>query len=420
MNSKIKTYRWVVWGVLILLYLVAFFQRLAVGAISSDLKSTFGMSATQIANLGAMYFYAYTIMQIPTGILADKLGPRLTVVAGTVLAGIASIAFSYSSSIGMAYVSRLFVGIGVSVVFLSLLKVVSCWFPAENFASMSGITMFMGNMGGLLAQAPLVIVVGMVGWRSSFFAMGVITMILSAVAFIVVKNSPVDMGLPEVNPQPEEVPGESGNIFVQLGQVVSNPRIWFPSIAYAGVHGCFILFSGTFGISYLGYAYGLDKIAASNIVSIVIVSAAVSNAAMGFITDGLKLRKPPMIVLSAMSIVAWGILIFVKLPMWYIYIFAAIVGMAISVSVMGFSLGKELSNPQYSGMAMSIVNVTGFLFAAFMPVICGKIIDISIAAGSAQAAAYQKGFMVCLAASVLSLLMSLLSKETRCENVYGK
>ncbi|MHC1720747.1 MAG: MFS transporter [Clostridiaceae bacterium] len=420
MNSKIKTYRWIVWGTLIMLYLVAFFQRLSVGAIAGDLQSTFGMSAAQIANLGAMYFYAYTIMQIPAGIMADKLGPRLTVVSGTILAGIASMAFSYSTSIEMAYASRLFVGVGVSVVFLSLLKIIGNWFPADSFASMSGLTMFMGNMGGLLAQAPLVIVVGLIGWRSSFFAMGVVTIILSAAVFIIVKNSPADIGLPEVNPQPEKAAGESGNILVQLLYIIKNPRIWCPSIAYAGLHGCFILFSGTFGITYLGYAYGLDKIAASNIVSIVIIAAAVASVSMGFITDSLKLRKPPMIVLSAMSIIAWGILIFVKLQMWYIYIFAALVGMGVSISVMGLSMGKELSNPQYSGMAMSIVNVTGFLFAALMPVICGRIIDISVAAGSAQAVAYQRGFIVCLAASLLSLLMSMMSKETKCSNIYGK
>ncbi|MHC1719292.1 MAG: MFS transporter [Clostridiaceae bacterium] len=423
MKSKFKSYKWIVWGVLILIYLIVFFQRLSVGAIAGDLKSTFGMNATQIANLGAMYFYAYTLMQIPTGILADKLGPRITVVSGSLLAGAASIMFSFSSSIGMAYVSRLLVGIGVSVVFLSILKIISIWFPAGDFATMSGLTSFMGNMGGLFAQAPLVIVVGIIGWRGSFFAMGIATLVLAVSAFILVKDSPADIGLPEVNPKPEKSKEDAGeeslNIFVKLFHVVRNPKIWFPAIAFGGLNGSFILFSGTFGISYLGYAYNMDKIAASSIISIAILSAAVANIFMGRLTDTLRLRKLPTIALAVISLVAWSSLVFMDLSGWLIYPFAILMGASTAVGAMCWSVGKEVSNPMYSGMALSIINVTGCLFGALMPVICGRIIDISIAGGAAPLAAYQNGFLACIGGSLLGLLFSMLMKETKCQNVYS-
>jgi len=416
-NGKMKSYRLLVWGVLILIYLIVFFQRLAIGTIAGDLKTTFGMTSMQIANLGAMYFYAYTIMQIPTGILADKLGPRITVVSGSILAGIASIGFSFSTSIAMAYGSRLLIGVGVSVVFLSILKIITNWFPAENFATMNGITSFMGNLGGLLSQAPLVIIVGIAGWRGSFLVMGITTLILAMAAFVIVKDSPSDAGFPEVNPKQQQHE-ESSNILVQLFHVIKNPRVWWPSLAFGGVNGGFILFSGTFGISYLVNAYNIDKITASNIISLLLLVSAFSFAFMGRFSDLIKRRKLPMVILASFSVIAWTLLLFADLPMWFIYVFVVLLGLSISLGVTCWPMGKEVSNPLYSGMAMSIVNVTTFLFAAVIPVISGKMIDAAAAAGASPVAAYEHGFLICIACSVMSLICALLSKETYCRNIY--
>lgn len=113
-----------------------------VGVITDDLVKAFGMNATQIANLGAMYFYAYTIMQIPSGILADYLGPKKTVVTGCIVAFIGSGIFSFAVNIPMAYIGRLLVGLGVSVVFLCLLKIQSKRYCSTNrmATELSGIS----------------------------------------------------------------------------------------------------------------------------------------------------------------------------------------------------------------------------------------------------------------------------------------
>lgn len=94
-----------------------------------------------------MYLYAYIVMQIPTGILLDYLGPKKTIIADCIVAAFSSVMFSLSVNIPMAYLSRLLVGLGVSVVFLCILQIQANWFPAEKFAAMSGLTSFMGSMG---------------------------------------------------------------------------------------------------------------------------------------------------------------------------------------------------------------------------------------------------------------------------------
>lgn len=74
--KKVESYRWVVWTILAAVYVFVTFHRMSAGVVKNDLESTFNIGAAQFANIGAMYFYAYFIMQIPSGILADKIGPK--------------------------------------------------------------------------------------------------------------------------------------------------------------------------------------------------------------------------------------------------------------------------------------------------------------------------------------------------------
>ncbi len=419
-HQRISSYGWFVWGILVTIYFLVFFHRLSVGVITEDLINTFGMNATQIANLGAMYFYSYTIMQIPSGILADSLGPKKTVIMGSLLASIGVMIFSFASTIPMAYLGRLLVGLGVSVVFLCLLKIQANWFPQEKFASMSGLTSFIGSMGGVLAQAPLLAMVGLIGWRNSFRTIGLVTVVLAGLTAVFVENRPSGKGLPEVNPQPAKAAGEKQSILLQMKEVVKNIKIWAPAITFGGINGGFLLFTGTFGVSFITNVYGLDKVTAANYVSILLVISGIACLLVGKISDSLKNRKLPMIILALCASIGWGILVFLKPPLWFMFVFIALMGIASSIGVICWSVGKEVSNPNLSGMALSIVNVCGFLSAALLPIICGKLIDGNIAIGLSLDLAYRKAFIVPVISAFVALGFAFISKETNCENVYNK
>ncbi|WP_291578651.1 MFS transporter [Clostridium sp. UBA6640] len=418
--KKASSYRWVVWGILVAVYLIVFFHRLSVGVIVGDLEKSFGMNASQIANLGSMYFYAYTIMQIPTGVLVDYLGPKKTVVYGSLIAAIGSIIFSLSTTIILAYFSRLLVGLGVSVVFLSILKIQANWFPAKDFASMSGLTSFIGSMGGLLAQAPLLALVGLIGWRSSFASMGIITIILAVLVILFVKNTPIEEDQSKVNHQKNNPSQNPQNILSQLLSVIKNPKIWSPALAFGTVNGAVMLFTGTFGVSYITSIYGVSKVIAANYISMALLASGVACLFVGKISDKLRKRKLPMVILAAIAAISWTTLVFANPPIWLMVILVILIGASGSIGVICWSVGKEVSDPTLSGMSMSIVNVCGFLFAAVLPVICGKFVDMNILAGLSSAIAYKKAFIVPVIASIIALVVALLSTETKAENIYKK
>ena len=139
--------RRVVFGIVLASFVLSFFHRTAPAAIAAELTRAFAISAAMLGTLAATYFYVYTLLQIPVGVLADTLGPRRILAAGSLIAGAGSLAFALAPTWEIAAVGRTLVGVGVSVAFIAILKISAVWFPANRFATLDGVTMFAGNLG---------------------------------------------------------------------------------------------------------------------------------------------------------------------------------------------------------------------------------------------------------------------------------
>ena len=146
-NVRFVVARRAVFGIALAGYVLSFFHRTAPAAIASELTRAFDISATVLGTLAATYFYVYTLLQVPVGVLADTLGPRRILAAGSLIAGVGSLIFGVAPAWEIAAIGRTLVGIGVSVAFISILKLCALWFPANRFATVVGVTMFAGNLG---------------------------------------------------------------------------------------------------------------------------------------------------------------------------------------------------------------------------------------------------------------------------------
>ena len=419
--KHLQTYRWLIWGVLCLAYIIAFFHRLALGTVRTDLINTFHISATTFANLGAAYFYAYLLMQIPTGILVDTLGVRITVTAGMFLAAIGSIMFGFATTILMAFSGRLLVGLGVAVVFVSILKTQAEWFYSREFATISGLTVFVGNMGGILAQTPLVILVVLFSWRVTFILIGVLTLVVALLVFYLVRNSPADLRLPTIaqlegkNPEPEKT-----NIKRALIAVCKNPYTWPPFIMFAGIHGAFMAIIGTWGNSYLKEVYQINELAAANYMLYSVLGMTLTSLIMGKISDKLRQRQLPMLVLGSIYLITWVILVFYnhgKPPLALLGPLFFVMGASAATFVLGWASCKEVNNWRYEGISLAVINTGGYLGASLIPVIIGVIIDKYQGVLSVQQL-YYRGFTYCLVMVAISFGAIFFIKETNCQNIY--
>jgi len=428
-NAKVKklmTYRWVVWGILAFAFIIVFFHRLAAGVVKDDLIKAFGISETTFANLGSTYFYAYMIMQIPSGILADSLGARKTVSIGVLVAGIGSIIFGFAPTIFLAFTGRLLVGLGVSVVFISILKIQSQWFKEKEFATMSGLTSFVGNMGGAMAQTPLALVVAAVTWRFTFIVIGIFTILVAVFCYILIRNTPAEMGLPTINQlegrESDDQQQKKPELIKGLIEVVTNPRTWPPFIMAAGINGSFMTMTGSFGSSYIAQVYGISKISAANYMLYAVISMAIGSILIGKISDTIGRRKMPMLIFGSVYVACWAVIVFVnggKPPLGILIPLMIVLGFSNTAFTLGWSCAKEVNPPEITGIATSVVNIGCFLGSSVLPPILGRVFD-TFGKTLPPVELYQKAFMYCFVASLISLLAGFLIKETGCRNIYRK
>ncbi|MFT4904410.1 MAG: sugar phosphate permease, partial [Natronomonas sp.] len=83
--SDPKKRRWLAFGALATIFLLANLHRLSTAVLSEQLTADFDTSAAQLGTLHASFFYIYAAIQIPTGVLADRYGPRYVGSTGAVV-----------------------------------------------------------------------------------------------------------------------------------------------------------------------------------------------------------------------------------------------------------------------------------------------------------------------------------------------
>lgn len=422
--KKLMTYRYVVWGVLALAYIIVFFHRLAVGVVKDELINAFDITGTTFGNLGSTYFYAYMLMQIPSGMLADSLGARKTVTVGTLVAGIGSIVFGYAPTVFWAFCGRLLVGLGVSVVFISILKVQSEWFKESEFGTMSGITSFVGNLGGVFAKAPLVIMVGYLTWRISFAVIGALSIVIAILCYLFIRNTPEEMGLPSITEiegkEAKKSSGKKPDLLKGLRKVISNPKTWPGFVVFAGFFGAFVTLSGSWGEAYLVEVYNIPKVKAASYTMSAVLGLAVGSIVIGRLSDAIKKRKLPMMVFGVIYVICWTALVFLnggKPPIEILMPLLFILGFTCSVFVLGWAYAKEVNPPEIPGISTSVVNIGGFFGAALLPPLLGKVLD-RFSDSIPPIELYHKAFMYSFISVVIGFIFIFFIKETNCKNIY--
>lgn len=419
--------KWAIFAVLILTYILVYFHRMAPAVVSEYLMAEFKTTGTRLGSLSAIYFFVYACMQIPSGVIADTLGTRLSVIAGNLVAGLGSIAFGMAASFEMACVGRFFVGLGVAVIFVSIMKSNSVWFPEKVFGLMSGLTLLIGNLGSVLAAGPLSALLTSFDWRAIFIGIGVFSLLLALAALLVVRNRPEDLGFPPPNSyQRSGTRPQRGNWLKNLGGVVSVLHIWPGFWVQFGMIGGLYSFMGLWGIPYLRDVHGLERAMAASYMTTMLLCFAFGSLFFGWFSDRIGRRKPLLVGCVLGYTLIWCGLIYAQWsPGILAYLLFGGLGVAGSGFVLTFAAAKEVSHPELAGMAVSVVNTGCFIGTALMQPLFGFIADLSwdgTTVGGIRVYSpvdYHNGFLLMLAFAVVACLGALRLRETYCRNQYN-
>ncbi|MGI6784290.1 MAG: MFS transporter [Aminivibrio sp.] len=415
-EKKALSYRWVVWGIMVFAFMISFFHRFSAAVVKDYVTEEFAMSAASFGAMASMYFYAYMIMQIPVGLLADSLGARIIVSAGMFIAGAGSVIFGFAPSPAFLYVGRFLVGLGVSTVFVSIMKVQTQWFSDSEFATISGATTLVGNAGGVLSQGPLAFLISVISWRAGFFAIGALTILISALCWAFIRNRPQDMGLPPLNEREiarSKSDPEPFSVAEGLRAVIPAKGMLLTALFYLfNQAGCFAFISA-WGIPWLVAVYGLSVKEASSYSVIVILGMMAGGFMNGWISDRMGSRKIPMLAGSLVHGGIWAVIVFYNRgvpPVEWMRVLFFFLGLSNSIFVLAWSVAKELTPEKYTGLAISVLNAASFLSIAILTSAMGWVLDLF--AGMAPADAYRAALSLPLVSASLSFLAAAFVPET--------
>jgi sugar phosphate permease len=403
--------RGIVFAIVLASYVLSFFHRTAPAAIADELTRAFAINSAVLGTLAATYFYVYTLLQIPVGVLADTLGPRRIVSAGSIVAAAGSLLFALAPSWEVAAVGRTLVGVGVSVAFIALLKVSAIWFPANRFATLNGFTLFAGNLGAVIAGAPLAWIVTMASWRTVFVGLAVLSAALGVATWLLVRDRPEELGF-----APENTPAAAGaaapvHWTQALGRVLANPATWPGFFVNVGVGGSYLAFAGLWGVPYLEQAYGMTRVAAAQHTSLLLLGVAFGALAVGTLSDRLRNRRGVMRACAALYALSWlPWVLHVQWPLAGTLAWFALMGTLIPGFTLTWTVAKEVNHPAHSGIATSVVNVGIFLGTGILQPLVGWVLDRGRAAGDV-AGAWDSGILLLAGAAALGASMTLFVRE---------
>jgi len=418
-QAKAPGYRWVVFVLLAAGYLSVNFHRLCPAVVALDLMEDLRTGGALIGLLASAYFYPYALMQIPSGLLSDTWGPRKTITAFFFLAGLASILFGLAQTVSCAIVARVLVGLGVSMFFVPTMKILTRWFRVSEFAFMTGILMAVGGFGALCAATPLAYLSAFLGWRGSFVAIGIGTLVLAALIWIFVRNTPEEMGLPTVAEPVDTKPEPDKDIPLWDGvkMVLRSARFWPLALWFFLNFAIFFSFAGLWGGPYLMEVYAMNKTEAGDVLSTVYIAIIVGGPLLSYLSDRVfRSRKKILLGSSFIMLLLTVPLAFFPASMNRLILYAwsfcfGVFGSA--VVVVAFATVKELFPVDIAGTAVGLVNLFPFLGSAILQPVLGVILEAQGKGPSGYAPeAYGTAFTLYFVLALISLTAASLVKET--------
>jgi len=417
--TAMRRYRRGIFLTLGLAYLLVYFHRLSLSVVADDLVRDFETSAGVMGLMGSIYFYCYGLMQLPAGLLSDSIGPRKTVTMFLAVAAAGSLLFGLAPTIGTAFAGRVLVGFGVSMVFIPTMKILSQWYRRDEFASMAGLYNAVGGMGVLAGTWLLGSLATRIGWRLSFEIIGVITLAVVILAWLVVRDRPSDMGWPAV----EEMESRGATppampLLAGLGRVLTEKHFWPVAVWFFFDCGIFFGFGGLWGGPYLMHVYGLTRTEAGAVLGMIAWGMIIGSPLMGFVSDRLlKSRKKPFIVCAACLAAE---LFFLYLhpaglarPLLYVAFFLLSI-FSSAIVIVGFTTTKELFPTAMAGTSVGAVNLFPFLGGAVYMPLMGWVLDKSplTETGGYSTEAYGLVLLILFFSALGALVCGLLMKET--------
>nr|AQT39244.1 NarK [Streptomyces sp.] len=403
-----------VWSIGVAVYFVAVIFRTSLGVAGLEAADRFHVNASALSAFSLLQLLVYAGMQIPVGLMVDRLGTKKVLTLGAVLFTAGQIGFALSPSYGMALAARALLGCGDAMTFISVLRLGTRWFPARRGPLMAQLAGLVGMAGNLISTLVLAPVLHGVGWVPAFAGSAVAGLVVLVPLVLFLRDHPAGH---EPAPRAATAAGGSGAGGFVRRQIADSWRepgtklgLWvhfttqFPAMV-------FLLL---WGMPFLVEAQGLSRTTAGGLLTLVVAS----NMALGLVYGQIVGRRQSSRIPLALSTVGltallWGSVLAYPgdhAPMWLLIALCLVLGTCGPASMIGFDFARPANPAERQGTASGITNMGGFIASMTTLLVVGLLLD---ATGDNYRIAFSSVFVLELLglAQILRLRGRALARE---------
>lgn len=326
-------------------FLYEFFCRASFGSMNTIFAHDLHLDALTVSSISSAYFLAYSLMQLPVGIIIDHFGIRKVGTCAIIVTALGALLFSFATTVIIAWSGRFAIGLGSAFAFAMMFKIILDWFPHNRLGVMGGMTQILGMVGPILAGAPFVLMLVATNnnWRLLFHGVFIVGCILGLLFFLFVKDKP--------KRQINSIEANTKIILTvrkKLIMLIKIKQVWLIAAFAFFVYPAVEVIGSMSGVGYLEHFF--SQTLSASIVSFVWLGLGLGSPLIGLVSDKLGTRKQ---VLSSCAML--GAIISFLLN-WLV------VDSYIALSTLMFLLGAS-AGAQTLSFAMMIENVPAPLTA---------------------------------------------------------
>lgn len=356
------------WSLPLTFFTFQFVLRLWPGLMMKEVMGQFNIDASHFGMMAAFYYYGYAGMQIPVAVLLDRYGARYVLFGLAVLCGLSTLVFTYTDNFYLAVFSRFLVGVGSAAGFLGTSKVISEWFPKEQYSKMVGFSFTVGLMGAIYGGKPVSLLIEQYNFQSVSVALAAVSILLGLGAYLFLRS-------PDTLKSKEE--GDAAFTWANFKAVLSSPVIWMLAFANLLMVGALEGFADVWGVQYLMTAYEIHKSDAAGIVSMTFFGMLFGGPLLAFFSR--KLGNYTVIASCGLGMSLAFALLLACSHQYHGFFLSSLfflVGVMCCYQVIVFAAGAELSSLQNLGVTVAFLNCINMLGGSFFHTLIGNAMDM--------------------------------------------
>lgn len=373
LNLKILQRKQLYWGTLIctigaVFYCYEFLLRIIPGALQSELSAAFGhISASTFGQLSAFYYFAYSPMQLPVGVLMDRFGPRRLLTFACLCCTIGSFMFTYSTSMFIAGSGRFMVGFGSSFAFVGVLSLAMHWLPRRYFSLVAGLITTLGMLGLVYGEIKITEWALTMGLESVLYMMVIFGAVLTALIFMIVRDGP---GGRYTKTQPLQ------EFFHNVLHVLTSGEVWLIGLVGACLYTSLSVFGELWGKTYLEQAHYLTKVESARAISAMFLGWALGAPIAGYLSDRTGRRVLPLVVGAGLSLLCISMVLYWPgLSYWSLCGLLFFYGVFSATEIIVFVMAKENSGALLTGTVFAATNMIVTLGGVIFQPLVGQLLD---------------------------------------------